>query len=273
MEVIRIKTIRLRGTLSQGVLLPISQFPELKDCTEGTDVTNQLHVQHYDEISLPFQGNVVQLFSGSRGPFPLFIPKTDEERIQNLDAYFETMKGRCFEITAKDDGTSMTAYYSPSMHNSDPFRVCSRNYDLKPDEPSSLWEIARKYRLEEKLKSTSRELAFQGELVGPGINGNNDLYTSFEWHVFRIWDISRACYLEARERRNLCAELGIPHVQVIDTCCRIFDCFSSMEKLLTFAEGKTLRGHEREGLVCKETGTEHPVTFKVVSNRYLLKHR
>ena len=91
------------------------------------------------------------------------------------------------------------------------------------------------------------------------------------WHVFRIWDIQRACYLEASERRALCRELGLAHVPVVEEACPVFDRFTSMDSLLAFAEGKTIHDHEREGLVFKEIGTTHPVTFKVVSNKYLLK--
>jgi len=41
--------------------------------------------------------------------------------------------------------------------------------------------------------------------------------------------------------------------------------------MLKFAEGKTIRGNEREGVVFKEINTDTPITFKAISNRYLLK--
>ena len=272
-SVIRIKTVKLRGVISQGLLIPLTDFPELADMQPGDDVTEKLGVEHYDEVSAPFQDHHGEnhMVLIKRGDFPGFIPKTDEERIQNLTEYFETMRGKLFEVTAKDDGTSMTVYYAPSIHEADPFRVCSRNFDMLPAEKCTLWEVARKLKLEEKLSAYGRELAFQGELVGPGINGNRDLYADFEWHVFRIWDIANACYLEASQRRALCRELGIAHVPVIDEACPVFDRFTTIDSLLAFAEGKTVHGHEREGLVFKEIGTTHPVTFKVVSNKYLLK--
>ena len=58
---------------------------------------------------------------------------------------------------------------------------------------------------------------------------------------------------------------------MIEEECPVFDRFHSVEEILAFAEGKTDRGHEREGLVFKEVGTGHPFSFKAVSNRYLLK--
>ena len=273
LSTLRIKTVKLRGVISQGLLLPLSDFPELSGCGVGADVSSILHIEHYDELAAPFrhEHGVFVARSESRGEFPSFIPKTDEERIQNLVEYFETMKGKRFEVTSKDDGTSMTVYYAPSLHEEDPFRVCSRNQDLKRSNENSLWKIANTYELESKLKSLGRELAFQGELVGPGVNGNRDLYKEHEWHVFRIWDIARACFLEASERRALCAELKIPHVPVIEEECPVFDRYRTLDELLSYAEGQTVHGHEREGLVFKEIGTEVPVTFKAVSNRYLLK--
>lgn len=273
LSTLRIKTVKLRGVISQGLLLPLTEFPELSGSAVGDDVGLILHVGHYDEVAAPYrhEHGVFVAHSESRGEFPTFIPKTDEERIQNLVEYFATLKGRRFEVTSKDDGTSMTVYYAPSFHETDPFRVCSRNHDLKPSDQNSLWKVSRQYELESKLKSLGRELAFQGELVGPGINGNRDLYKEHEWHVFRIWDISRACYLEATERREICAQLGIPHVPVVDESCPVFDLYDTLDKLLSYAEGQTVHGHEREGLVFKEVGTESPITFKAVSNRYLLK--
>ena len=85
------------------------------------------------------------------------------------------------------------------------------------------------------------------------------------------WDIENACFLLPEERRELCRRYKIPHVPVIEEECPVFDRFHSVEEILAFAEGKTVHGHEREGLVFKEIGTGHPFSFKAVSNRYLLK--
>lgn len=74
----RLKTIRLRGALSQGLILPISilgsvDFP-LED---GTDVSKHLGVIKW-ELPLP-----AQLQGQVEGNFPSWIPKTDQERCQN----------------------------------------------------------------------------------------------------------------------------------------------------------------------------------------------
>ena len=280
-EGIRIKTAKLRGVVSQGLLMPVSKFPEANGLEVGADLTALLKVDHYDEVKemlQPSMGN--PLSSDAMGDFPSFIPKSDEERLQGLADYFTTMKGRRFEVTAKDDGTSATVFFSPTIDESDPFGVCSRNLRLKrppEDGPSAFWQVVAKYDLEAKLRreheATGCELALQGELVGPGINADRDRYTDFEFHVFRIWDIGAQRFLAPAERVAFCAERSIPHVAVLHEDFPFFDEVTTMDAALKFAEGKTLRGNEREGIVLKASDGIDDTHFKVVSNRYLLKQQ
>jgi RNA ligase (TIGR02306 family) len=308
-EGLKIKTCKLRGVISQGLLMPIDQFKEITDRITsddkgvylkrdpesegmditleplvGADVTKILKVEHYDEVAEALRpasgGNPVS--ADAMGKFPSeFIPKTDEERIQNLGDYFEKMKGRAFEVTEKNDGSSVTVFLSAEVDPENPFGVCSRNLRLKPKMESGAtpvpWQVAEKYGLREKLAKANAmshtELAFQGELVGPGVNGNRDLYTEFEWHVFRIWDIKNQWFLMPGHAQDLCEDLGIPYVPVVNKFMKVFDEITSMDEMLKFAEGKTARGHEREGLVFKSCDDGPFVSFKAVSNRYLLKQK
>ena len=263
---LQIRSTRRCGRLSQGVLLPLTEFPELADCPCGADVSVALGVV------LPPRREVGGL-QPARGDFPGFAPRTDEERIQNRLDLFQTMRHRFFEVTEKLDGTSMTVFYSRLFQSGSPFRVCSRTKDLRATEESPYWQVARAYDLCTKLRTWGRELAFQGELVGPGINGNRGGRTELSWHVFRIWDIARACYLETTERRALCRRLGIPHVPVVDAACPVFDRYPTLATLLAHVDGLGSTGRAREGLVFKEAGTTRPVTFKAVGNAYLLGTR
>ena len=213
------------------------------------------------------------------GPFPGFIPKTDEERIQNLAEYFTTMRGRLFEVTEKNDGTSVTMFYAPSMDAENPFGVCTRNQRLKPPEkdgsPTLPWRVALKCGAEAAIRracdDAHAELAFQGELVGPGVNANRDFYRDWEWHVFRIWNISTGSFVPPGEARRICAAVNLQYVPVIEESMDVFAKLTDTDAMLAFAEGKTARGNEREGLVFK-TVDEPYVSFKAVSNRYLLKN-
>ena len=284
-EGLRIKTAKLRGVISQGLVMPIAKFPELvgQDDTPpeiGSDATAALNVEHYDEVAeamRPAQGGIGA--SDVMGPFPGFIPKTDEERIQNLSEYFTTMRGRLFEVTEKNDGTSITMFLSPSMDTENPFGVCTRNLRIKPPdegaEPTLPWRMAYKYSVEAAIRAaneaTGAELAFQGELVGPGVNANRDFYRDWEWHVFRIWNITAGSFVPPPEARTLCARVGLQYVPVIAESMDVFNQFTDTDALLAFAEGKTVRGNEREGLVFKSVDAPY-VSFKAVSNRYLLKN-
>lgn len=299
-EGLRIKTCKLRGVISQGLLIPLDQFPEVTDNilwneergmdewiggeeVDGQDVTELLHVEHYDEIAEALRpatsGNPVS--ADAMGPFPsAFIPKTDEERIQNLGDWFETMKDRVFEVTEKNDGSSVTMFLSKAVDPENPFGVCSRNLRLKPETESGVvplpWRLAKGLDIQHKLELLEEfmhghELALQGELVGPGVNSNRDLYTDWEWHVFRIWDITAQKFINPNYAANMCEGVDIAYVPVIDRSMLAFHELRTMDDLLKFAEGKTARGHEREGLVFKTVDDGPFASFKAVSNRYLLK--
>lgn len=274
-QVIRIRTVKLKGVISQGLVMPIGSFPELAAIQNGCDEDEILKVEHFDEVAERMRAMLdtrcPQGFGRREGNFPSFIPKTDEERIQNLADWPEKLKGIRWEVTEKNDGSSMTVFYAPNLRPDNPFGVCSRNYELKRDGTNAWWEAAIRYGLEEKLRGLGREIAVQGELVGPGMNGNRDLYPEREFHVFRIWDIENQCYIGSSERVNLCRELNIPHVKVIAPAMDVFGELPTVDDVLKFAEGVTDRGHEREGLVFKEADSSHPRSFKAVSNRYLLK--
>ena len=131
------------------------------------------------------------------GKFPSdYCPKTDEERIQNLSAWFDKFKDMEWEVTSKDDGSSLTMFYSPTIDSEIPFGVCTRNLRIKSVDSKGVvplgYQMASKYDVEAKLKAyteeTKVELAFQGELVGPGIQKDRDKYLSHEWHIFKDMD-------------------------------------------------------------------------------------
>ena len=280
-EGLRIKTVKLRGVVSQGLLMPATKFPELGDYSlaMGCDLTEILNVKHYDEIEdalRPQTGSTISFDAYS--PFPSAIPKTDEERIQNLAEYFKTMEGRRFQVTEKADGMSVTMFYAPSIDPENPFGVCSRNYRLKPETADGKiplpWQMAKKYevgpKMESYFKETGCEYAIQGELVGPGVNGNRDMRTEHEWLVFRIYNITKGKFERPSVTTGIAYCLCLPHVKVLREFMDIFNECPTFDKLMEFTQGKTDRGNEREGIVCKTFDSPY-VSFKVVSNKYLLK--
>ena len=262
----RLKTIKLRGQLSQGLLLPLNMFPEIKHPELGAEVTELLKVKKY-EPPVP-----INLSGVVKGIFPSFINRSDQERIQNLPDYFERYKDVMFEETEKVDGTSVT-YYS----NEGEFGVCSRNLELKEDTNNTLWKMAEKLDIKQMLQELDMNIAIQGELVGEGIQKNPLKLIGQKYLIYDIYDIDKRRYLTQEERLSLLYKLkpnygNIEHVPITCVGIQVFEVYSTMPELLEHAKGSSAFASEREGLVFKslELIDGNTVSFKVVNNRYLL---
>lgn len=267
----RLRTVKLKGQISQGLILPVretleaagNEVPECFTPLVDADVTEMLGVQKWER---PISA---QLAGIMRGSFPHFIPKTHQERIQN---YWKTLDAADLEqewmITEKLDGSSMTAYLHDGI-----FGVCSRNIDLKDDDTNSFWKAARKYGLQYVLEKiavdTGIEVAIQGELVGPGIQNNPYNLKEQEFYVFNVFNITENCYLDPRSATWLMEEKHqLPFVPVIG----IATLPKFLETLLSAADGPSMLadGVDREGIVLHRRDGWN--SFKVISNRWLLKN-
>jgi RNA ligase (TIGR02306 family) len=263
----RLKTIKLRGQLSQGLLMPLDEaIPETHTFGEDSDVTEYLGIVKWEK---PMNA---QLAGVCKGNFPSLIPKTDQERAQNLvkEIVAANERGTKFEITEKLEGSSMTCYLIDGV-----FGVCSRNMDLKETEGNAFWATARRADIETKMREQFglADFAIQGELIGPGIQGNIYKMTETKFYVFDIYDIRRGEYVDPQTRRAMVKEMGLDHAPVLVAAGSLYDTLgiTDIPQLLKFAEGKSVMGMigcEREGLVFKEVNGGF--TFKVISNQYLL---
>ncbi len=265
----RLRTVKLRGQISQGLLLPID-LTFFRD--PGTDVTQTLGIQKW-EPPIP-----AQLQGTMKGNFPHFIPKTDQERCQNLrKEIFEIHKDEIYEVTTKLDGSSMTVYVKNGEVG-----VCSRNIDLKETEGNSFWKAAREQNIVEALARISEdkgeEYAIQGELIGEGIQGNPEKLKGQRFYLFDIFSITEGRYLLVNERYSILDSMNnlygadIEHVPIIDGDLRVAQAYDTIDDLLEYAEGPSLNPQtKREGLVFKSW--ESDFTFKAIANSYLLKHK
>ena len=262
----RLRTIKLRGQLSQGLLIPIAEIMKLQHVDgstfyveEGADATEFLGILKWEK---PMNAQLAGL---ARGNFPSLIPKTDQERVQNLTKEVNAaIESRIrFEVTEKLEGSSMTVYMIEGE-----FGVCSRNLDLKETEGNSFWATARRDAIEEKMRAVDEfwSFAIQGELIGPGIQGNIYKLSQPEFRVFDIYDIQTGTYINPGERRALIERMGLQHVPVLSS----FQMLMPVEQLLTLAEGKSALNEkqEREGIVFKEVSGG--MSLKAISNVYLL---
>jgi len=264
----RLRTMKLRGALSQGLLLNLDvALPMTNSFQLGDDVTEFLGIQKW-ERPIP-----AQLAGQVRGNFPSQIPKTDQERCQNLvpeiNAAIES-KLR-FEVTEKLEGSSMTVYRIQGE-----FGVCSRNLDLKRYENNTFWKVAIEEDIEVHMMAVDPywDFAIQGELIGPGIQGNIYGLSKPEFHVFDVYDIQGGRYLDPLSRQELISRMELKHVPVVGYYVELYDTLgiSNVEQLLDFADGKSaLVNTNREGLVYKQI--DGGMTFKTISNRYLLNSK
>jgi RNA ligase (TIGR02306 family) len=274
----RLRTVKLRGQISQGLLLPVTQFDEtrcmlpqvqveLGDFTTGSkmvyigdDVTDVLGIIKWER---PMNA---QLAGMARGNFPALVPKTDQERIQNLTRSFEQYQQDIWSITEKLDGSSCTFY----LDDEDVFHVCSRNLDLKEDEANSFWKVARKFNIEDIMRRNfMKGMAIQGEMIGEGIQGNQ-YKVQLDFYVYDMYNVHTGQYILPMQLKAACEKLGLKHVPILSEIAEISS--ATIQSLLQYAEGKSLlNGSNREGVVFK-SNTVHDRSFKAISNSWLLKN-
>lgn len=277
----RLRTVRLRGELSQGLLLPFNETlaDYARDFDDdgqpfwigpedffqvGEDVADVLGIQKW-EAPVP-----AQLAGVMRGNFPVGVPRTDAERVQNLGAELQQWISDDiqFEVTTKLDGSSMTV----TNINQD-VQVCSRNLSLKLDqEGNSFVDLAKSLGLIEKLAAYDREIAIQGELIGPGIQRNQEQLTAHDFYVFEVYDVKAGKYLDSAARQQLCEAFSLKHVPILHESISLKELsIASIDDALKFAEGPSLNPKaNREGVVFKNA--DGSIKFKAISNSWLLRN-
>jgi RNA ligase (TIGR02306 family) len=277
-EGFRLRTIKLRGQISQGLVMPMKDFPVLDGLVQysvpGVDLTEQLSVLKYEKPIPASMGGKIA------GNFPQIVRKTDQERLQNVYGKFKKYySDHLFEVTLKLNGSSMTVY-----HNEGKIGVCSHNWEVTETEDNAFWRVARKYKIIEALESYLtancdglRNFAIQGELMGPAVQKNTEGLVELTMFVFDIWDIDKQQYLPHKARIDLISTLrghgaDIPHVPVLALDLEAFSELPSLDKFLEFANQPSLNAPVAEGVVFKSVN-DPEVSFKVINNEYLLKEK
>lgn len=307
----RIKIMKIRGIYSQGLLGPIEwmkgKVPNILELKEGDDVTQLLQVRKY------VQPEEIEQYNGSNngsnnGPnktknlseftnhFPSCVPKTDEERLQNNLDFLRDILNREIIITRKEDGCSCTFVF-----NKGNFNVCGRNYVWLKGHQNALnyFKIEELYNVKNKMESYGKNIAIQGELIGPKINGNKMGLKTLDFEVFNIFDIDSRKYLNYDDVTHICnlfqlkqvpllfrglsndLELNIDDSQKItigelannmdENIKKILAGLLEMTNNLNYDQtnGKTTPA---EGIVIKTNDDISRVSFKVISQVFTLKH-
>ncbi len=262
----RIKTIKLKGQVSQGIAFPISVIQDY-EWHVGDDVTNNIGVTKYEPY-VP-----AQLVGTVKGNFPEFLHKTDETRIQAVPTVLIRHQNKEFYVTEKVDGSSMTVYF-----NNGEFGVCSRNLDLKETEGNSFWKTARALDLENKLRSLKRNIALQGELLGPGVQGNKYKLDKLEYRVFNVFNIDAGLHFDYLEFDQVIEYLNLTAVPRLGSVT--LSTFPTVDSLVEFSKGKSILNKDvhREGIVFRPLINEYDedicgrLSFKVINPDFLLKY-
>lgn len=250
----RLKTARFRGEISQGLILSASLLPEDHSFQKGDDVAEVLGIIKWEPpIPACLGGQVV-------GGFPThLVRKTDQERVQNI--FDKIDQAASWEISIKLDGSSVTI-----LRYEGELRVCSRNWELQMNEDNAQNTLVQMaHAVGEKILDG---YAFQGELMGEGIQKNREKIRGHKWFVFDVYNIGEKRYLSSQERLDLCQEYGLDHVPILEYSG---STPSSVQEALEKAEGESWRAKIREGIVFKNL--EDPRhSFKAISNKFLLKY-
>ena len=277
-KAIRLKTCKLKGTLSQGVIFPLSILPPHDEAylsldgkyEEGQDVTAVLKIEKYNpQIPAHLAGKIKSNF-----PTHLF-PKTDSERLQNLwsDDFKEEINNIIFAVRVKADGTSFSSYH----HNGE-LGVCSRNFVIElSDEGNVYVEMFKKYDLAGLYTKLGKNLAIQAEVVGPGIQKNRLNLAEKEIRVFDVYDIDTQTYYGYDELVAFCVENNLPQVETVTDEFIFFKDSYDLNRLLEMTVRNYPNTNQQiEGLVftplterfCNKLRGR--LRFKVINPDYLL---
>jgi len=294
----RVRTAKFKGQIAQGLALPVSMvFPETRTVALDEDVTEELGVRKYDPEAEKEQkvydnprkkrpwwaksriGMKIYLWLHprlSKKGWPEWLPKTDETRVQNIRNLEKHIANRYLYATEKLDGQSFTMYYNHNekagLFKKGVGGVCSRNihYPFRCD--NNWWNYAVDSgdynRFENYCKTSGKSLALQGELIGPGIQGNKYNLSTNEMYAFNVWDINKQKYLNLEEKLIVLSEVGIVHVPFLSDP----NDLTTPKEFLEFADGPSLfvsTEHPREGVVIRDWDDDG-FSFKAISNQFLL---
>lgn len=291
----RVRTIKLCGQVSQGLVLPLDILPA-GNYKLGDDVTELLGVAKYDPqaqqeaLLLTKQpktpANPIAKFlmrfkwyrklfmkPKRKGGFPDWIVKTDETRIQNLTTLFdiESKKGTQFSVTEKVDGQSATYFLQKVSLRKYEFGVCSRNIRLGTPDNSSYWTIARKYDIENVLKKLIGEyqtIVLQGEICGDGIQGNKYRISGYDLFAFNLIYPDHKC--TTAEIKEVLAPFGIKSVPIVEEGKVLPE---TIAELVEYSKGKSVvrKEQKREGVVMRNV--QSGISFKVINPDFLLAEK
>lgn len=271
-EGFKLKTIKLKGKFSQGLLEKIESFKELKNVEIELymDLTKLLGIKEWQiEERITTSGTMM-------GKLPYFVPHTDETRIQTMPELLNEFKNKEYYISTKMDGSSHSiGVDEKGLH------VTGHNYEYKDDGNFAFYNLIKERKINEKVidfykRNNLKTLVIQGELCAPGIQKNRLKLIKPEWYVFTIMENDKRVGLD--RMLEICNELDLVHVPIEERDFDLTSKYQTIESLLLRADGDYPNGGKKEGIVIRTTEPEYcyllsaPLSIKVINNNYLLKN-
>jgi RNA ligase (TIGR02306 family) len=264
---IRLRTIKLRGEYSQGLVLPLSVLDGNSFAAStwqiGADVGAELGIKKYEkELPASLSGEIA-------GSFPAYIvSQTDEDNgLSNPDLVAEVLK-HPITITRKYDGSSCTIVIDKGQIT----HVCSRRLSLKESASNAFWQVARELTIPENFTGV-----IQGEVCGPGIQGNQLKLFKPTLYVYQVR--TENGYMTYHNMEQFCQQnLNCNYVPLVWVFDNGFHNIT-LDNLITLADKQTLdneiddKGVPAEGIVVRPSdyrasGIGRPLGFKIINRNF-----
>ena len=287
----RIKTLKMRGVLSQGLLIPV---PQGVSVLEGSDVTNLIGVTKYEKpdnnphqpkpkMPTTFWKKVwykskynylykwfPRLRDKTRSKFPKnLLPITNETRIQSIPHVLETYRGRDFVVNHKLDGSSISIIHD-KVFGISRYRICSRRFELH-DRKNEWYQVFKSTNFQQYIQRlvdyyNTNRIMVQGEAIGK-FNGNHHNLDHNEIRLFNIY--VRGKLINQLEFLETCNFLNIPHCPLYN----IVKMDHTLEEILVMSDIKDVLNPKvpAEGLVWR--CVDGSLSFKAINNKYLLNEK
>lgn len=259
---VRLRTVKMRGHFSAGLVLPLSVLDGSINVSLGDDVADHLNITKYEApVDVTIEGDSV-------GSFPSFIiSKTDEDNARSNPEAIKELES-CYMgnlvLTTKWDGRSSTYIWTDGK-----LRCCSRSLEKKEGECIE-WRMARKYELQEKFSNMEGNWAIQSEACGIRVQKNLMGLKENEIRVFHVKNLDTGEFFTPYKVEEFCNTYNLPYVGIISE-------IDKSEFLRSFQDGSLQslvdsitypNGYPAEGVVFK---TVYPFYSSVLGKPWSVK--
>lgn len=305
----KIKTMKMKGVLSQGIVFPLSILPK-KEWSIGLDVTSLLKITEIED-ELPkqkpenalnslkqrhkklyknkvfqwfmkfkwFRRIALKLLAPHKKPknFPDWIVKTDETRLQNMPFVLEQYKNVPMIVTEKLDGTSTSFGLKREKKRKYDFAVCSRNVRQEDINQKCFYDdnvyhiIAQKY----DMKSVLMKILTEYNATTVVLQGET-IGEAIQKNKYGLQGIDFYAFNLVIDGKRIDSSeaTDIVHkfgIKWVPILSASFTLLPTVDEMITYADGTSVIADTlREGLVIRDH--ENTISFKCISNKFLLKH-